>query len=910
MLTIRAMAGGAGYAQRHLEHSDYYDEQRRIQGEWHGRGAELLGLRGEVTREQFEAVREGLHPDTGEFLRPRHSADRMGEDGAEQSKARSLYDLTFSAPKSVSIQAQVGGDERLIAAHDKAVREALAEAEHYAATRVRMDGANEDRTTSNWVVASYRHDASRELDPQLHTHAVAANLTYDGVEGRWKALQASGLYERCAYLTEVYRNALAREVRSLGYEIEPHRDPNGRDYGFEIRGLGNELLEKYSQRSAQRDVAIEQFTQEHGRKPTNNEVAVLVRETRADKLTEISTEHLREQQQGRLTPDEKRVLQNVREHALEQERHLGPQLSRTSESLEYAKEHIFERHSVVRDHVLLTEALRHGRGQVDLGQLRGTLEVEQVQGAILRAGHDVSTRESLDREQRVIATIDRGISRYESLGGGRAFEPSAHLREEQKQAVQRVLDSRNFAINLCGAAGTGKTATLQEIDRGLHDAGREVMAVAPTRSAVEELQRVGFGDAMTIARLLEDHTAQASLRGKVLVVDEAGMVSGRQMERLLKVAEQEHARILFSGDTRQIQSVEASDALRILERESKMVSVSLTSVQRQTHAEYRDAIQTLRDSPEQGFEKLERLGAVREVPAIERAQAVAAIYRDMTANPDRRVLVVAATHDEIGRVTEAIRHDLKERGELATGTMMEHHVPLQWTEAQKRDPANYHEGQILHFHRATHGVGRHDSLEVRRVDGDALIARNERGQDVSLTTKQAWAYSVHERQPMEVAAGDWLLLTGNRRSPEFQATNGELVTVRNVVGRKIQLEDGRTIPDNYREFAHGYAVTAHRSQGKTVDGVIVSADTMKQELFYVAASRGREEIAIVTSDREQLRESLGISTARPSATELARELKHEPATHEHGLEKMPAQRVQQPEPNHEISYGYDFGPSL
>ena len=138
------------------------------------------------------------------------------------------------------------------------------------------------------------------------------------------------------------------------------------------------------------------------------------------------------------------------------------------------------------------------------------------------------------------------------------------------------------------------------------------------------------------------------------------------------------------------------------------------------------------------------------------------------------------------------------------------------------------------------------------VDGDTLIARSERGQDVSLTTKQAWAYSVHERQPMEVAAGDRLLLTGNRRSPEFQATNGELVTVRNVEGRKIHLEDGRTIPDNYREFAHGYAVTAHRSQGKTVDGVIVSADTMKQELFYVAASRGREEIAIVTSDREQL----------------------------------------------------------
>src|SRR5580658_872660 len=349
MLTIRAMSGGAGYAQRHLEHSDYYDEHRRVQGEWHGQGAGLLGLRGEVTREQFEAVREGLHPETGEFLRPRHSADRISLDGSEQSKGRSLYDLTFSAPKSVSIQALVGGDERLVAAHDKAVRETLAEAESHSATRVRLNSANEDRTTANWIVATYRHDTSRELDPQLHTHAVAANLTYDGVEGRWKALQASGLYERRAYLTEVYRNALAHEVRGLGYEIEPRRDSKGKDHGFEIRGVSNELLEKYSIRSAQRDAAVERFTLEHGRKPTDNEVAVLVRESRADKLAEIATDKVREQQQARLAPEERHTLQHLRTESQEQAPRILHEPSRATESLQYAKEHLFERNSVVRD---------------------------------------------------------------------------------------------------------------------------------------------------------------------------------------------------------------------------------------------------------------------------------------------------------------------------------------------------------------------------------------------------------------------------------------------------------------------------------------------------------------------------------------------------------------------------------
>ena len=909
VLTIRAMTGGAGYAQRHLEHSDYYDEHRRVQGEWQGRGAELLGLRGNVSREQFEAVREGLHPETGEFLRPRHSADRVNGNGGEQSKARSLYDLTFSAPKSVSVQAMVGGDERLVAAHDKAIREALAEAENYSAVRVRLDGANENRITGNWIVAAYRHDTSRELDPQLHTHAVTANLTYDGVEGRWKALQASGLYERRAYLTEVYRNALANEVRNLGYEIEPRRDCRGRDLGFEIRGVSDELRERYSQRSAQRDAAITEFTNEHGRKPTDNEVAVLVRESRADKLTEVSTEQVHRQQQARLSPEESLGLDRLRGTSLKQSRSGSYELSPAADSLQHAKDHLFERRSVVYDHELLTEALRYGRGRVDLGQLRGALEIEKSQGTVIYAGDRLATHESLAREQRMVAMVNHGIDQYARLGGTHEFQPSERLRDEQKCIVQQVLDSRDFAINLRGAAGTGKTATLQEIDRGLGESGREVTAVAPTRGAVEELQKVGFRDAMTVSRLLQDETAQSALRGKVLIVDESGMISGRQMEGILRLANQHLARVVFSGDTRQIQSVEASDALRILERESQMKSVALTGVQRQTHAQYRDAIQTLRQAPEQGFEKLERLGAVHEVPSVERGRAVADLYREMTADSSRRVLVVAPTHEEIDRVTRAIRHDLSEHGHLGQSVAIDRYVPMQWTEAQKRDLANYHEGQVLVVHRAGRGMEKHESLTVSRVDSGTVIARDARGEERSFIPAQTRSFSVHERQSIDVAPGDRLMLTANRRDAGFRATNGELVTVSGIDSGRIQLEDGRTLPANYHQFDHGYAITAHRSQGKTVDGVILSADAMKQELFYVGASRGRSEIAIVTSDREQLRESLGISSARPSATELAREQAHLPKL-EHGIQQIPAKQIEPPVPRHEISISHNFGLSL
>jgi ATP-dependent exoDNAse (exonuclease V) alpha subunit len=570
-----------------------------------------------------------------------------------------------------------------------------------------------------------------------------------------------------------------------------------------------------------------------------------------------------------MTPDERQALRDGLNGA--QTKSQSPQINRGvhEASLAYSQEHIFERLSVAREHEVLTEALRHGRGNVELSDLQGSLSLERAKGTLISAGDEIATHASLQRERDMIAVVNRGTDRYDRLGKGCDFEPLDKLRPEQSRAVEAVLDSRDLAINLRGAAGTGKTATLREIDRGLREAGHDVFAVAPTRSAVDELEKVGFRDAMTVSRLLEDQEPQSTLRGRVLIVDEAGMVSGRQMQSLLHLAEDQGARIVFSGDTRQIPSVEASDALRILERESDLKSVSLTEVRRQTNSLYREAVMTMRHSPEEGFAQLEKLGAIREVSIFDRGQIVAELHREFRAE-GRDTLVVAGTHAEISQLTDAIRQDRKDGGELGISQSFDRYVSLQWTTAQKQELSNYQEGQVLQVHRDTKLAKHHESLEVVRVGPESLVARKETGEEVNISPKQTRAFSVYERQAIEVAPGDSLMLTANRRGPELRATNGELVKVSSLDGGAIRLEDGRTLPANYHEFTHGYAVTAHRSQGKTVDTVIISADAMKKELFYVAASRGRSEIAVVTSDREQLRESVGVSTMRQSAIELAR----------------------------------------
>jgi conjugative relaxase-like TrwC/TraI family protein len=173
MLTIRAMSDGRGYSSKHLEHSDYYAEGERVVGRWKGRGADLLGLDGEVKGEEFEALRQACHPKTGEFLRPRQSADRTSVEGTMQSRGRNLYDFTISAPKSVSVMAILGGDQWLLQAHQEAVNEALQELELNAATRVRQGGVQDDRLTGNRELSAGVRGRQSNADYRVHPCTVS-----------------------------------------------------------------------------------------------------------------------------------------------------------------------------------------------------------------------------------------------------------------------------------------------------------------------------------------------------------------------------------------------------------------------------------------------------------------------------------------------------------------------------------------------------------------------------------------------------------------------------------------------------------------------------------------------------------------------------------------------------------------
>jgi ATP-dependent exoDNAse (exonuclease V) alpha subunit len=343
------------------------------------------------------------------------------------------------------------------------------------------------------------------------------------------------------------------------------------------------------------------------------------------------------------------------------------------------------------------------------------------------------------------------------------------------------------------------------------------------------------------------------------------------MKRLFDYARD--ARIILSGDTGQHASVARGDALRILERHSDFKSGQLTTIRRQRKADYRKAVElAAQKRTVEAFAQLERMAAITEVLADghhDLHDTAAKSYLQALAE-NKSVLLVAPTWNEIETVTEKVREELKSSGHLALEEK-EFQVfdSLSWTEAQKRDARQYRPGMAIHFHRRGHGFDKNETVSVVAVENDSLKVQHTDGSENIFPLGTGIACDVGEKRKLKVAAGDKLLLQANRQK---KFINGELVEVRAIQGDSILLADGRVIPVDYRNFTHGYAVTSHAAQGKTVDEVLLVASSrslpaINQEQFYVSISRGRERCQVFTDDSDLLRSHVTHSSARLAAVE-------------------------------------------
>jgi conjugative relaxase-like TrwC/TraI family protein len=841
------LADAEKYFDEHLAQNDYYAAGEIRPGQWIGAGAERLELTAEVTREQFHALCENQNPNDGE---------RLTQRSQKEGQRRVFYDFTCSAPKSVSVLAVTLDDQRLVEAHEAAARLAFRELETFAAARVRKQGARRDRTTGNLVAASFVHDSSRELDPQLHTHFTVFNATFDENEQCWKALEARGMYDAIRYGTAVYRNELAKRVQQIGYRITPAK------HGFDIEGISDVVVKRFSKRAQQRDVVVQEMEAKLGRKLSNDEISHAVHQSRAKKIKGISTAEVRERQWSQLSVDERQSLRTLRETARPSSL---PRIALVeNQVLNHAIAHVFERKSVVPEHELLSVALSHRLGAVDLNDLKGA--VKHLPD-LVKTERGFSTKKILATELDLIQTVNAGCDAVAPLHPG--YKPADWLGEDQRRAIYHVLRTSDRITGLRGLAGSGKTTALRELVAACKEVKIEQLFCAPTAAATDVLRKEGF-EAKTLQSLLLSKPILTERH--LIVLDEAGAVGMDDMKRLFDCARD--ARIILSGDTGQHASVARGDALRILERHSNFKSGQLTAIRRQRKAAYRKAVElAAQKRTVEAFAQLERMGAVTEMRADghhDLHDSAAKSYLKALAE-NKSALLVAPTWNEIESVTEKVRAALKISGRLA-GDEKEFSVfdSLSWTEAQKRDARQYRPGMAIHFHRRGLGFEKGETVQVVAVENDALKVQRADGSENLFPLGAGIACDVGEKRKLKVAAGDKLLLQANTAGKRF--INGELVEVRAIQGDSVLLADGRVIPADYRTFTHGYAITSHAAQGKTVDEVLLVASSrslpaINQEQFYVSISRGRERCHVFTDDSELLRSHVTRSSARLAAVE-------------------------------------------
>ena len=916
---VAAPSQGVSYYER----DGYYakdDPDHRAASAWAGRGAEALGLSGPVDPDVFTAILEGRVPDGPRLGRP-------GKDG--ELHHRPGRDLTLSAPKSVSLAALVGGDARVAEAHGRAVERTLAWVEARA-VETRMKGPETGRMiragNQKAVIATFTHETSRNLDPQLHTHAVIANMV-QGEDGRWRTMANEKLYSSKMLIGALYRSELARELTSLGYGIEKtHAD--GR---FEIAGVSRDVIDAFSTRRAEIEAAIE------GRglgTPAENQraaqrAALMTRAAKRDVDRAELREMWRRQANGlgfdarALAADALEKSRNAPgrdlgvggdaapDGAAVRQADLFEHAARADparEAVNWALAHLSEREAVFAKTDLLASALAHSPGSASVEDIERTVDDLKREGRLhdaqaFKGGESLATDKAVAEERETVALMRTGAGRGKVPMRG--WMVDRHLRNGpltagQKQAVRLILSGKDRTIGVQGYAGTGKTRMLDRARSLAEKKGWRMVGLAPSASAVQTLAAESGIESETLQRFLARNAGiaegrltrkgardmRAAFRKTVLVVDEGSLASTVQARDLLRIAgELRIPKLVLVGDAKQLDAVDAGKPFAQLQAAGMKTAV-MDEILRQRDPDLKAAVEaSLAGDIGKAFEKLgER---VAEVKPDNVAGAVAARWLALSPEERERTGVMAPSHALRTGINGHIRERLVREGGIAGPAMeTERLVSKGYTNAEKAVGSNYAPGDVVAFHRPYKrlGVDKGDERRVAGVDHRGRIVHLEApdGGTVAWKPSQVGARKggteVYRTGTIELRAGDRIRWTRNDAGLKLvNSGSAEVTGVRD--GRvSFRLEDGRTIElggadPQLRHLDHAWASTVHAFQGRTVDNVIAAMEANHPNLttakaFYVEISRARDRAELVTDDAAALKERLeAVTGERISALE-------------------------------------------
>ena len=874
----------------YFEADGYYargDPEHRKASAWHGKGAEALGLRGPVKPRRFEALLAGHVPGTD---------IRLGRlrDGAHQH--RPGVDVTFSAPKSVSLEALVYArprtGARVVRAHDEAVRATLDFIEFELLETRGYDPATgrRPRTRAHGLVAAtFRHVASRNLDPQLHTHAVIANVTRNRA-GAWRSAEFTAIERSKQLIGAVYRHELRARLERLGYATVPSLI--GRVPGFEIAGYARAVLDAFSTR--RRDLLAYLRDRGWAYTPARAQQAALYTRRRKAEPKRRVLAAAWQARSRELGPARSRDAARGRDGASRRTPPLHPPSALAV--ARRAVEHLEERRTVLPANDIRAFALAHAAGRYSLHDLDHALfrlrrDGHLIQTTVRRADRAFVTDRARAAERELIARLRASLDTGEALVPEARVEAAlgrAGLNAGQRDAVRTLLLSAHRAVGVQGHAGSGKTTMLRTV-AALADE-RAVVGLAPSAAAARVLGAEAGIPARTLQGFLAryrdvgDGVAEPQkmaevcrrLSGALLVLDEASMVGTTQMRALMRIADQAQvARLALVGDRRQLRAVEAGQPFALLQ-DAGMPTARMDAVLRQRDESLRSAVlHLLAGQPRLAVEELGNGVLETETDAL--GETAAALWLDLAPDLREDTALLAPTHELRADINEAVRYGLAREGVLHGPALeLERYVNLRLTRAQKGEAAHYRPGDVAVFHHDVYGVRAQagDACRVLEVDEDTVRLAHPDGRERRIRPSGYIRYrlELYETEPMVIRVGDRVRWT--RNDPQRGLVNGEHAEVR-AIGRvnvRLHLRDGSTLSlhrddPQLHHLDHAYASTVHGAQGMTCERVIGVLDTYRgavvdQAAFYVELTRARDRVVLLTDDREALIESLETARGR------------------------------------------------
>ncbi|WP_240543752.1 MobF family relaxase [Spirosoma foliorum] len=857
------------YFNESLHQSDYYLNNQEQPGQFYGNVAARFGIVGVATQNAFQALCENINPVTGQALTPRKRDNRTVG-----------YDINFHCPKSVSILHALTDDNHILNAFQESVQQTMLDIEADAQTRVRKNGKDGDRLTGGLIWADFIHQTARPVDnavpdPHLHCHSFVFNVTWDAVEQQFKAGQFRSIKQDMPYYQARFHKRLADKLVELGYRVRRT------DKAFEITGVPEHIIDLFSKRTNE----IGQIAKELGI-TDQAKLDQLGARTRAKKQKGLTMNQLKQEWRRQIFAlgmhDKDEGDQPIRFAPVKPVASPSPK-----QCVDHALAMRFERVSVMQDRRILEVAYRQGLGFP-------TLTVEQITNRfaddkrIIRVKDGAktlcTTKEVLREEKRMVALAHQGKGNLPPLY---PVAPVIPLEGEQHEAVSHVLTTTNRVSIIRGRAGTGKTTLMKEAIRLIEETGRKVTVVAPTAQAARGVLRdEGFNEAETVAKLLSSSELQAGLANGVLWVDEAGLLDTKDMTALLTLAIKKNARLILSGDTRQHSSVMRGDALRILNTVAGIRSAEVSRIYRQRNLDYRKAVQALADNKVgDAFSTLDGMGAIITLDPANSFTVLADDYM-ATLKKGKTTLVVSPTHKEGEQVTKAIREKLRETGRIASEeTGVVQLVNTNLTLAEKSDLRNYRSGQVIQFNQKLAGIERGSRWVVHSVANGIVHIKDTSGKHTFLPLDRMEQFDVYRPSEIALSKGDKVRITRNGYDAnKKRLTNGQMLDVIAIAPNgALRLHNKAskatyTVPAHFGHIAHGYCLTSHAAQGKTVDEVFIaqppstfSATNLNQ--FYVSVSRARDGVHIYTDDKPALLVHASELGNRLSALELVKRRK-------------------------------------